>query len=106
MKYSVEKMHEVKSGRRSGKSVDAIVDIIGKIFVTENETILLVVRSMDRADHLCNTFRDVCINHFHEYPIIKSKYEWKIKGYSSRIVIKTKDQDIRGFNLDPTYDLD
>lgn len=106
MKYSIEKMHEAKSSRRSGKSVDAIVDIIGKIFVTENETILLIVRSMDRADHLSHTFRDVCINHFHEYPIIKSPHEWRIKGYSSKIVIKTKDQDTRGYNLEPTYDLD
>jgi len=109
MKYSVEKMHEIKYGRRSGKSVDAMADLIGKIMVTENETIVLVVKMMNRADHLLQLFTDLCKNHFDETPIVKNKFEWGIRNYSSRIkVMNMQEWDKMQFwyQTIPTFDLD
>jgi len=108
MKVDIEKLHTPKYGRRSGKTVEAICDAIGKIFVTENKVIPFVVREINWMDHIKPMFRDICIDHFNEQPILKDQRTLMIKGYTSKIVFFSFDrwwQDGRGYDIQPTYDL-
>ena len=108
--YSLDRMHEPKSlgERRNGKTVDAIVDVIGKLMVTENETIPFVLANFHRADFTMRMFIDICVKHFKLTPIIKDRYNWQIEGYSSRVKIFSETQGyepLRGYSIEPTLDL-
>lgn len=93
MQYSLEQMHQPKpcGERRNGKTVDAIVDIIGKVMVTEHETIYLVLRLKDWERHAAQEFKMICFGYFDVIPNV-GKVEWKIQGYSSRVVTISIDQ--------------
>jgi hypothetical protein len=110
-KYSIEKMHEPKGGRRSGKTVDAVADIIGKIMVTENTVFPFVIKWMQRSQHITQTFEDLCRNHFNVKPIRDRRYTLEIEGYSSKAVFHTiEDWEDRASmmyppNIFPTFDL-
>jgi hypothetical protein len=111
-KYSIDRIHTPKffHERRSGKTVDAIVDIIGKVMVTENARIFLVVSFIDRISYVRKMFNDICIEHFEEEPEFISQNEWGIKNYNSRIMVVSFFQWEKnhrdGMNLQPTFDLD
>lgn len=107
--YDIDRVHQIKGGgRRQGKTVDAVMEAIGKIMVTENQRILFVVLTLDRAQHIIKEFFNVCKFHFNETPILHNQFEVGIKGYSSRIVfISSQSKDkLLGFNIEPVYDLD
>ena len=89
MKYSIDKVHERKDPyeRRNGKTVDVLMDAIGMVMVTENETVPIIVPRLDWSYHLRKMFIDIVINHFNDEPVIKTQEEFYIKGYSSRIRI-------------------
>ena len=92
-KYDLNKVHQEKAynARRVGKTVDAVMEAIGKIMVTENESIAFVITKMSGEDNIIRTFRDVCIEHFKETPVIEKRGELGIKGYTSKIYIITED---------------
>jgi hypothetical protein len=113
MSYDLEKMHEIKSReRRSGRTVDALVDVIGKIMVTENEVIPFVVKYMDRVRLKLPEFNRLCREHFGVRSKMLSQFEFGIEGYSSYVRFISVDlwetQKLRRFNpdIEPTYDLD
>jgi hypothetical protein len=112
MEYSIDKMHMEKHGlRREGKTVDAVVDIIGKIMVTENETFPFVIKYMNRTNHIRKEFVSLCINHFKVTPIKDTIWTLEIKGYSSRAIfipIEKWERDYYTYNPNilPTFDLD
>lgn len=114
MYYSLEKMHEPKpcGERQNGKTVDAVVDAIGKLMVTEDTVIPFVVKWEIRRSHIAQVFRSLCRDHFKVKPIM-GRLEFGIEGYSSRIMVMSEDH----WNdyasrlhskscIEPTYDLD
>lgn len=113
MKYSIDQLHTPKNvyERRNGKSVDAVMDVIGKLMTTHNETIPFVIQRADWIFHLDKLFVDICINHFNVKPIAvrRMKYEWRIDGYSSVIRIfslsEYENNRVRGYSVIPTFDL-
>lgn len=111
--YDVERMHIPKhyGDRRAGRTVDAIADAIGKLMVTDNETIPFVIRWMTRADHIIHEFKKMCREHYNEEPITYERYTIGIKGFSSRITFYSFDlwQDKyahRFHNIEAAYDPD
>lgn len=111
MQYSLEKMHEPKAygERQNGKSVDALVEAIGKLMVSDEEIVPFIVRFRDRVNHLRPMFESLCYEHFKEKPLFKSKFEWGIKGYSSIIRFISEEESyhkLRGLHIEPVYDLD
>ncbi len=111
--YSLEQIHTDyinKHGRRTGKSVDALVDLIGKIMVTDNESFLLVVPWMSRSRHLMDEFGFLLREHYEEKPFYKDRYHWGIVGYTSIISVVTLDDYERSCKYvhhitTPTFDL-
>lgn len=110
MEYSLDQMHKIKGrlDRRSGKTTDAVVDAIGKLMVTENETVPLVVAYLRDIWIVRDAFIDLCKNHFKETPILYRKNEFRIEGYSSTIIVFSFDEWERkkdGYNIIPTGDI-
>jgi hypothetical protein len=105
-KYSIDKMHTIKIGRQSGKSVDAVVDAIGKLMVTEYDVIPFIIKRLDRSYNLRKIFIDLCINHFNVKPICKQLI-FGIEGYTSKIKFYSiGSKEVLGYDIEPTFDLD
>lgn len=114
MYYSLEKMHEHKSAdkRQNGKTVDAVVNAIGKLMVTEDTIIPFIVKWEIRRTHIASVFHSLCRDHFKVKPIM-GRIEFGIEGYSSKIMVMSEDHwndySSRVHSkscVDPTYDLD
>jgi len=111
IKYDIDRVHSKKElfSRRSGNTVRAIMDVIGKIMVTDNETVVLVVKLRDRIRVTSDIFKDVCINHFNETPIMKHEDFWSIKGYSSNVKViswyQFEQGGADGYSALPTFDV-
>lgn len=112
MKLDIDKLHKdylSKSYRRSGKTVDAIVDAIGKILATQYNIVPYFVREIDWDRHVTKTFFEVAKEVFNEEPYRKG-YDLGLLGYSTRIrIVSMKDSisedKLRGFiTTDPIYD--
>ena len=107
MEFSLDKMHQDKSQRKSGRTVDAIVDAIGKLMVTQNEQVPFIVPYGNRIDYVTFLFRSICVDHFKETPVVKRQGQLEIKGYTSKIIIISESEwRIKGFGyrIDPTFD--
>jgi hypothetical protein len=97
MKYSLDRMHQLKTGRHSGRTVDVLVSGIGMIMVTHNETICLVVPSMSREENLKKEFSLLCKHHFQVVPKTRHAGQFSIYRYSSIIKIVTTEQWENGY---------
>ena len=109
MQLDLERVHNPKYGRRQGATVNALLDAMGKIMVTQNAVIPFVVKYMDRVVHKRKDFIQLCKDHFNEEPVFINNFNWGIKGYSSFIKfisIDMADEKLRGYFIEPTYDLD
>ena len=108
MKYNLDILHSVKQGRRSGKTVSAIMDAIGTIMVTENEKIPFIISRMNRVADIKPIFHDICVSHFNEEPIFYDMFTFGIKGYSSTlhfIGLEQSREKLKGFKMIPIDDL-
>ena len=110
MKYDIDKLHQPESGeRRSGRTTRAIFDAIGKVMVTENETVIFVADRSEDFVFIRPMFCDIVINHFGMEPI-NGKHELGIKGYTSKIRMESSrkfelNQKFYGYDIIPTIDV-
>lgn len=111
MKYDIEQIHNVSGGRRSGKSVTAIMEIIGSILVTDNASIPFIIRKREWASHLRPMFEDIARDHFGETVTRGERFVWSIKGYTSKVHVFSLEQWQDGRELrahpnvtEPIYD--
>ena len=114
MTLDLDKLHEYKSGyqRHNGKSIDALVEIIGKVQVTQNMVVPFIIERLEWERHLSPMFHNLVVDHFNEWPIIRDRgMWWGIEGYTTTIkLISSKSgnwiDSVRGYNITtPTFDL-
>jgi hypothetical protein len=115
MTLDLDKLHEYKStrDRNNGKSVDAIVDVVGKVMVTQNMVVPFIIEKLDWERHLSPMFYNLVVDHFKEQPIIYGRDTWwGIEGYSTRVKLISDSSDkswrdqVRGYiTTTPTFDL-
>lgn len=107
MKYSIDQVHKEKNGfRGEGRTVDAVMELIGRIMVTENERIPVVLPEAIWMSNFKKVFIDVCIEHFKEEPIFEKATTLGIKGYTSNgfMVLQSDRQALRGISQEPIFD--
>lgn len=111
MKYSLDKIHKQKDFRErgNGKTVDAVMNVIGLIMVTENKQIPFILEKIDWIRHVENFFVDICLNHFNVKPIKHQQLIWRIEGYTSHTRIYSLDDylkdKVRGNVVAPIFDV-